>query len=120
MRYLPVNAYERDQGNVCEYDNYVDLRQFRKGKDVRALIVAGTLVCHSVHGGGGSSVPACTTGHMTRGLCPGGLSLWDLCPEGDLCPLVLCQPPHRDLYGNEREVCILLECIVVLSEEMLH
>ena len=42
LRNLTVDGNERDQGNVCEYDNYVDLRQFPKGKDVRALIVAGT------------------------------------------------------------------------------
>ena len=73
LRHLPVNAYGWDQGNVYEYDNYVNLRQFPKGKDVRALIVAGTTVCHSVHGGGGggSSVRACTTCHMTRGSVQG-------------------------------------------------
>ena len=50
---------------------------------------------------GGVSVPACTTGHMTGGgLCPGkgGLSL------------LLGRPP---MYGNERAVRILPECILV-------
>ena len=44
-------------------------------------------VSHSVHREGGSSVPACTTGYITRGgLCPGE----GLCPvgsvSGGLCP----------------------------------
>ena len=70
---------------------------------------------------GGVSVPACTTGHMTRGvsvqgggLCLGGslsrgVSVqggWGLC-QGD--PLPRQRPP----YGNERAVRILLECILV-------
>ena len=58
-----------------------------------------TPVGHSVHRG--VSVPACTTGHMTGGgLCPGkgGLSL------------LLGRPP---MYGNERAVRILPECILV-------
>ena len=45
---------------------------------------------NSVHGEG-VSVPACTTGHMTRegvpvqgGLCPGGLCPGGLCPSGSL------------------------------------
>ena len=41
-------------------------------------------VKNSVHGGG-FSVPACTTGHMTRGFCP-----WGFCPEGGLCRGGLC------------------------------
>ena len=79
---------------------------------------------------GGVSVPACTTGHMTRGvsvqgvsvlgaLCPGGVCPGGLCPGGGLCSGGLCPggsllgspPPRR----NERAVRILLECIIVYS-----
>ena len=35
-----------------------------------------TCVCDSVRGGGGISVPACTTGHMTRGVSVWGVSVW--------------------------------------------
>ena len=60
----------------------------------------------------GVSVPACITGHMTRGVCPGG-SL----SRGSLSRGVLCQetprtetlPPH----GNGWVVRILLEYILV-------
>ena len=85
----------------------------------------------------GVSVPACTTGHMTRGslirggLCPGGLSPGvsvhgGPCPggflSGSLCPGVSFWGGSlsrgvsvRDIppYGNERAVRILPECILV-------
>ena len=57
-------------------------------------------------GGGEVSVPACTTGHMTRGL--GGGSL---CGGGGLSTGAgVCWrgPP----YGNEQAVRILQECIL--------
>ena len=57
-----------------------------------------TGICLST-GGGGGSVPACITGHMIGGLCPGG-GMGGVC-QGD--------PP----YGNERVVRIPLECILV-------
>ena len=107
-----------------------------------------TPVCDSVHRG--ISVPACTTGHMFKGvsvwgdLCPGG-SLFrkgDLCPDGSLScgglfPGVSVwgslsrrslsvgisvretpwteTPGQRPPYSNERAVCILLECILMLK-----
>ena len=85
---------------------------------------------------GGVSVPAGTTGHMTRGslsrwsggggLCLGvsvqeGFCLGDLCPGG-LCKVgslsrgsLLGRPSRTETapYGNERAVRILLECILV-------
>ena len=45
---------------------------------------------------GGVSIPACTTGHMTRGvsvqggLCPVGISDQGIFVRGDLCPGGLC------------------------------
>ena len=58
-------------------------------------------VKNSVHGGegGGISVPACTTGHMFR-----GRSLSRGAPVRE-----------NPLYGNDRTVCILMECILVYS-----
>ena len=67
-----------------------------------------TPVSDSVHRGR-FSVPACTTGHMTRGgfclgvslswgslprgsLCPGGVSVWAVCPGGGY--LLGRPPPH--------------------------
>ena len=42
-------------------------------------------VSHSVHRG--VSVPACTMGHMTGGLCPGGVSVQgESLSRGSLCP----------------------------------
>ena len=80
-------------------------------------------VSHSVHRGGGS-VPACATGHMTRGSLSGGVSVQrgvsiqeGLYPDGSLsrgCPFLggLCQ--GESPYGNKWVVCILLECILVV------
>ena len=74
-----------------------------------------TRVCDSVDREGswslsqGVSVPG---GLYPRGLCPGGslsrgVSVWGVSVWGGLC--------HEDPpYGNERVVCILLECILVL------
>ena len=48
-----------------------------------------TGLCDSVHVGGGLSVPACTTGHMTRGFSvQGGVSVWGRgsLSLGGLCP----------------------------------
>ena len=48
-----------------------------------------TPVCHSVHRG--VSVPACITGRMTGGLCPGGslsggVPVQGVSVQGSLCP----------------------------------
>ena len=86
-----------------------------------------TPVCHSVHRGGGVSVPACTTDHMNSGgLCPGRVSVQrrSLTWVGESLPRgvfvqgwrsLLGRPPgqRHPPYGNERTVCILLECILV-------
>ena len=88
--------------------------------------------CHSVHGGG-VSVPACTTDHITRGslsrvvsaqggLCPGwsvsrvvfvqGVSVQGVSVQGEsLCPGGSLS--GRLSYGNEWVVRIPLECIFV-------
>ena len=48
-----------------------------------------TPVCHSVHGGGGGiSVPACTTADMTGGGV--GVSVWEGLCSGGVCPGNLC------------------------------
>ena len=84
-------------------------------------------VSHSVHGG--VSVPACTTGHITGtgvsvqgGISVQGASLsGGLCPGGGgLCPwgwgsLSGRPPKETPMYGNERAVRILLECILVID-----
>ena len=65
--------------------------------------------------GGGVSVPACTTGHMTGGgLCPGGsLSGGSLSRGGvSVWGVSVRETPP---YGNERAVLILLECILVIQ-----
>ena len=69
-------------------------------------------VMFSVHGvgGGGVSVPACITGHT--GLCRGGLCPWVVSVWGGLCQGT--PPRETPLYGNERAVRILLECILVI------
>ena len=65
--------------------------------------------------GGGVSVPAGTTGHMTRGVCVQG----GLCPKGSLSRGVsvwgvsVRDPPY------EWAVRILLECILVLNVNIL-
>ena len=72
---------------------------------------------------------ACTTGHMTwGGLCPGR----GFCPErslygGSLSREGVCQgdplerDPQRDpLYGNERTVRVLLECILVYKKVIVQ
>ena len=65
-----------------------------------------TPVCHSVHMG--VSVPACTTGHMTRGLCAGGVSVQGglylvgvPVQEGGLCPgrVSVREAPHTVMSG---------------------
>ena len=58
-------------------------------------------------------------GSLSRGLsvqgdvCPGGLCPGGLCPGGSLLGNPL--PPS---YGNERAVRILLECIIVYSDDL--
>ena len=93
-----------------------------------------TPVCHSVHRGD-LSVPVCTTGHMTRGSLYGRRSLWrvsvgGLCSGGPLSRVISVREVSRGvsvqegvsvqkgvsvLYGNERAVHILLECILVFK-----
>ena len=81
-----------------------------------------TPVCHSVQRGSmsrGVSVRGSLSrgflfgegGYLSRVLCPGGL-----CPGESLCRGVSVQRglgPGRPPYSNLREVCILLECILV-------
>ena len=69
------------------------------------------------------SVPACTTGHMTRGVSVWGVFVWvglgpggslgGLCPGGSLWGRSVREedPP----YGIERAIRILLECILVIE-----
>ena len=89
-----------------------------------------THVCRSVQRRG-VSVPACTTGHITGGLCPrgslsgeSGVSLWEVGVSvwGDPClrerfsvqgSFSQGDPSGQTPYGNERPVRILLECILV-------
>ena len=66
-----------------------------------------TPVCHSVHRG--VSVPACTTGHMTRGVSVQGISVWESLSRW------VETPGQKPPYRNEWAVCILLECILVSS-----
>ena len=102
-----------------------------------------TCVKNSVHRRWGVSVPACTTGHITRGrgslsrgslsggLCPGGslsggFSVPGVSVRGSLSGgggslsrgvSVRETSPDRDppSYGNKRVVCILLEYILVVE-----
>ena len=98
----------------------------RPGNEVWGKVMFSQLfVCPQ----GGVFVPACITGHMTRGvsvqggLCLGGLCLGGLCLgvyvqgslSGGLCPGGLCQagrPPQTNppLYGNE---CILVSKMLI-------
>ena len=78
-----------------------------------------TPVCHSVHGGSRSLSwrGLCPRRSLSRGSLSGG-SLSGGFLSGGLCPEGFCQgrslswrPP---LYGNERALRILLECILVI------
>ena len=67
-----------------------------------------TPVCHSVHGGGEFTVPACITGRMTRwGLCPGEVSVqWGAFPGG-LCLGGLCPggPSPEGVFVQKGGLC---------------
>ena len=88
------------------------------------LCPGGSLSRGSVSGKEG----LCPGGLCQRGLCPRGLFPEGLCLRGGgLCPGGLCPgeslslgdpwpPGQRPPYGNEREVRILLECILVKKE----
>ena len=67
---------------------------------------------------GDFSVPACTTGHMTGGSLSGGSLTGGVSVQGGLC-LGRGGVSVREtlpLYGNAWAVRILLECILVQSE----
>ena len=60
---------------------------YRPQRSCGKVMFSQVCVKNSVHGGWGVCVPACTTGHITRGggLCPGGvLSRAGPCPGGSL------------------------------------
>ena len=87
------------------------------GISVWCLFLSDCLVLCSFWEGGLAMVPCSFQGGSPS---RGSLSRWGLCPWG-LCPWGLClgvllsrRPPRqRPLYGEERVVRILLECILV-------
>ena len=70
VRFLPPKW---NAGSACESNTFIDAMSLPPATKLRQGNVF-TPVCHSVHGVG-VSVPACTTGHMTRGSLSGGVSV---------------------------------------------
>ena len=54
-------------------------------------------------------------GSLSRGLCPGWVSVQGVSVQWHLCPGGLCQGGPPPQYGNVRAVCLPLECILVLK-----
>ena len=93
------------------------LHFYRPQRSCSKVMFSQACVKNSVHRG--VSDPACTTGHMTRGvggLCLGRGSLsrgGGSLSGGSLLETPLDRDPPPSPYGNERAVRILLECILV-------
>ena len=114
---------------------------YRPQRSCGKVMLLHLSVSHSVHRREGVSVPACTTGHMTwgslfgwvsvQGVSVQGVSVWGgvsvqgvpvrgVSVQGGLCLMVSVQgvsvreTPQTEtpLYGNERVLHILLECIL--------